>query len=184
VVAAGRVWTTGFSNGTLVAVDPRTMRVTRRIDVGGAPTGLLSAAGSIWVGFGRGATQVARVDPSSASIQRIDIGITAPSHFVATGSGIWAVNDGDTLVQIDPADGRVSRVAHAGRTLVQPALAPDGTLWVPDKETDTVFRLDAKTGRILDSFPGGDGAFQAVKAFGSIWITSYAGADVWRFSTG
>ena len=184
LVAAGKVWTTGFDNGTLVEVDPLTMRVTRRLKVGGAPTGLLYEARAIWVGLGRGATEVLRVDPRSGSVQRIDVGVTAPTHFVATKHGIWVVNDGDTLVRIDPASGGVSDVRHLGRTLVQPALAPDGTLWVPDKEIDTIFRLDPETGQLLDSFPGGDGAFQALQAFGSMWVTSYAGADVWRFRTG
>jgi YVTN family beta-propeller protein len=184
LVAAGTVWTTGFGNGTLVGVDPRTMRVTRRIRVGGAPTGLLYNAGAIWVGLGRGATAVLRVDPGSGSIQRFDVGATAPSHFVATTSGIWVANDGDTLVHIDPASGGVSGVVHAGRTLGQAALGADGTLWVPDKEIDRIFRLDATTGQLLESFTGSDGAFQALAAFGSVWVTSYAGTDVWRFRAG
>jgi streptogramin lyase len=136
------------------------------------------------VGLGRGATEVLRVDPDSGSVQRIDVGVTAPTHFVATKRGIWVVNDGDTLVRIDAASGGVSGVMHVGRTLVQPALAPDGTLWVPDKEVDTIFRLNPQTGQLLDSFPGGDGAFQALQAFGSMWVTSYAGEDVWRFRPG
>jgi streptogramin lyase len=136
------------------------------------------------VGLGRDATQVLRVDPGSGSVRRIDVGVKAPTHFVATKSGIWVVNDGDTLVLIHPATGHVSKVVHVGRTLVQPALGPDGRLWVPDKETDRIYRLDPATGRVLDSFRGGNGAFQALRAFGSMWVTSYAGADVWRFRTG
>lgn len=183
VAAVGGIWTTGFDNGTLVRVDGHTARVTRRIDVGGAPNGLLYHAGAIWVGLGRDATEVLRVDPRSGSVRRIDVGVKAPTHFVATKSGIWVVNDGDTLVLIDPANGHVSKVVHVGRTLVQPALGPDGKLWVPDKELDRIYRLDPATGRVLDSFPGGDGAFQALRAFRSMWVTSYAGADVWRFRT-
>jgi streptogramin lyase len=184
VVADGSVWVTGFENGTLVKVDPRTARITRRIKVGGAPTGLLSSAGAIWVGLGRGATEILRVDPRSGQTRRIDVGLEAPTHFVAAGGGIWVVDDGDALARLDPEDGHVLNVTHVGRTLVQPALAPDGTLWVPDKETDTIFRLNPVTGRLLDSFPGGNGAFQALRAFGSMWVTSYAGSDVWRFHTG
>jgi streptogramin lyase len=181
VVAYGSVWTTAFQTGTLVQVDPRTARVTRRLRLGGFPNGLLAAAGSIWVGLGRSATDVIRVDPRSGTFRRIDVGVDAPTHFVATRSGIWVVNDGDALVLIDPDGDRIVRTAHAGRTVGQPALAPDGTLWAPDKELDTIFRLDPVTGAVRDSFPGGDGAFQVLQAFGSIWVTSYAGGDVWRF---
>ena len=183
LLANGSVWTTGFANGTLVRVDARTLRVRRRIKVGGSPTGLLKAAGAIWVGLGRGATNVLRVDSKSGSVKRIDVGATAPDHLVATAAGIWAVNDGDTLVLLDPATGRALRVKHIGRTLVQPALAPDGTLWVPDKELDMIFRLDPTTGELRDSFHAGDGAFQVLHAFGSMWVTSYAGEDIWRYAT-
>lgn len=183
LVANGGVWTTGFADGTLVKVDARTLRVTRRIEIGGNPTGLLKAAGAIWVGLGRESTHVLRVDPKSGSVTQIEVGVKAPDHFVATAAGIWVVNDGDTLVLLDPDSGRVLRTAHVGRTLVQPALAPDGTLWVPDKEIDKIFRLDPATGKVRDSFPAGDGAFQALPAFGSMWVTSYAGDDIWRFRT-
>jgi streptogramin lyase len=183
LVEHGNVWTTGFGNGTLVQVEARTGRVLRRIKVGGAPNGLLYDRGAIWVGLGRDATEVLKVDAVSGSIKRIDVEATAPTHFVATTSGIWVANDGDTFTLLARDDGRVLKVVHFGRTLGQAALGPDGALWVPDKEVDTVFRVDPATGAALESFPGGNGAFQAVRAFDSMWVTSYAGSDVWRFRT-
>ena len=183
LVAGGRVWTTGFENGTLVEVDARTGRIVRRIKVGGAPNGLLRAAGSIWVGLGRGATVVLRVDPVSGTAQRVEVGLPAPTHFVATASGIWVADDGDGLALLDPQDGHVLKVTHVGATIAQPALSADGTIWAPDKQTDTVFRLDPATGKLIDSFPAGNGAFHVLRAFGSIWVTSYAGRTVWRFRT-
>ena len=183
LVAGGRVWATGFENGTLVEVDARTVGVIRRIKIGGAPTGLLRAAGSIWVGLGRGATDVLRIDPVSGTARRVDVGLPAPTHFVATKSGIWVADDGDGLALLDPQDGHVLKVTHVGRTIGQPAVSADGTIWAPDKEIDTIFRLNPATGKVIDSFRGGDGAFQVLRAFGSMWVTSYAGSKVWRFST-
>ena len=182
VVEHGHVWTTGFGNGTLVEVDARSGRVLRRMNVGGAPNGLLYDAGVLWVGLGRGATEVLKVDPTTGTAHRIEVGAEAPTHFVASRAGIWVANDGDAFTLLARDDGRVLKTVHFGRTLGQAALAPDGTLWVPDKEIDTIFRVDAATGRQLGSFPGGNGAFQAMRAFGSMWVTSYAGSDVWRFS--
>jgi YVTN family beta-propeller protein len=181
VAAAGRVWTTAWRDGTLVAIDPATSRVVRRIAVGPYPTGLLFGNGSLWVGFGRGATSVARVDPASGRLRRVPVGVAAPSHFLAAAGAVWVVNDGDAVVRVDPVTDAVLGTTHVGRTLVQPALSPDGTIWVPDKELDTIFRVDPATGRLVDSFAGGDGAYTALRAFGSMWVTSYAGADVWRF---
>jgi YVTN family beta-propeller protein len=181
VAAAGRVWTTAWGDGTLVEIDPATTRVVRRIPVGAYPTSLLFHGGSLWIGFGRGATDVAKVDPVSGQVSRIPVGVVAPSHFVATGGAIWLTNDGDALVRLDASTGKVLGTTHFGRTLVQPAVAPDGRIWVPDKELDRIFRVDAGSGRVVDSFAGGNGAYTALRAFGSMWITSYAGADVWRF---
>jgi YVTN family beta-propeller protein len=181
IAAAGRVWATSWKDGTLVEIDPGTARVVRRIPLGAYPTGMLFRSGVFWVGFGRDATDVARVDPASGQAVRFPVGAKAPTHFVAAARGIWVANDGNTLVHLEPATGAVLGTTHVGRTLVQPALAPDGTMWVPDKEIDRIFRIDPRSGRVLDSFAGGDGAYTALRAFGAMWVTSYAGADVWRF---
>jgi streptogramin lyase len=181
VVAAGRVWATAWRDGTLVEIDPAKARVVRRIAVGAYPTSILFARGSLWLGFGREATHIARVDPSSGSAQRIAVRVSAPSHLLATPSGIWITSDGDALVHLDPETHAVLGTTRFGRTLVQPAAASDGTLWIPDKETDTIFRVDSATGRVRDSFAGGDGAYNALRAFGAMWVTNYAGADLWRF---
>ncbi len=63
VAAFGRVWVTAWASGRLVVVDPRSMRVLKRIRIGPTPASLRVANGAIWVGFGRSATSVARVDP-------------------------------------------------------------------------------------------------------------------------
>jgi streptogramin lyase len=183
IVGAGRVWTTTWRDGNLVEVDPARSRVVRRIFVGPYPTSMLYRNGVLWVGLGRKATDVARVDPSSGQVARVAVGVKAPSHFLAAANVIWIVNDGDAIVRLDPANGTVLGTTHAGRTLVQPASAPDGTIWLPDKEIDTIFRIDPATGRVVDAFAGGDGAYNAVRAFGSMWVTSYAGSDVWRFKS-
>ena len=181
IVAAGRVWTTVWGAGVVAEVDPVKARVVRRIAVGAYPTGLLYRDGSLWVGFGREATEVARVDAASGRVSRVPVGVKAPSHFLATASAIWVVNDGDTIVRLDPKTGAILGTTEFGRTLVQPAAALDGTIWVPDKEVDRIFRVDPATGRVLDSFPGSDGAFTALRSFGSMWVTGYAGTQIWRF---
>jgi streptogramin lyase len=181
IVGGGRVWTSVWGDGTLVEIDPARSRVARTIAVGAYPTGLLMRGDSLWVGFGREATDVARVDPASGRVSRVAVGVKAPSHFLSTPNGIWVVNDGDALVHLDPSTGAVLGTTHFGRTLVQPASARDGTIWVPDKEVDTIFRVDPATGRTVDSFAGGDGAYTAIRAFGSMWVTNYAGTGVWRF---
>jgi hypothetical protein len=50
-------------------------------------------------------------------------------------------------------------------------------------EKNIVYRIDPEPGTVVGSFPTGRGAFLALHAFGSIWVISYAGSDVWRFAS-
>jgi streptogramin lyase len=156
--------------------------VLRRTKVGPRPSGLRAAAGGVWVGFGRSATAVARVDPRTHAVERVELGVKAPSWFAAGTPDLWIQANDNVLVRVDPSSRQVLGKLTFGRTLAQGALAPDGTLWIPDKEQNLVYRVDPKLGRVLDSFQAGAGAFFALRAFGSMWVTSYAGSDVWRFA--
>jgi streptogramin lyase len=179
VAAFGRVWVTAWEAGKLVEVEPRSLRVIRRIAIGARPTGLHVAGGGLWIGFGRSATEIARLDPTSGKVERVEVGVRAPSWFVSGASGLWIQAADNVLVHVEK--GKVVDRLTFGRTLAQGALAPDGTLWIPDKEQSLVYRVDPKTARVLGPFPAGPGAFLALRAYGSMWVTSYAGADVWRF---
>ena len=177
--AFGRVWVTAWEAGKLVEVDPRSLRVVRRIAIGPRPTGLHVTSDSLWIGFGRSATAIGRLDPASGKVERVQVGVRAPSWFVTGARGLWIQGADNVLVHVE--NGRVVERLTFGRTLARGALAPDGTLWIPDKEQSVVYRVDPKTARVLGSFPAGEGAFFALRAYGSMWVTSYAGSDVWRF---
>jgi streptogramin lyase len=172
---------TGWESGTLDEVDPRTLEVVRRIDVGPRPVGLTARRGAIWVGFGRNATAIALVDPGDGAVRRFAVGALRPGWFVAGTPDFWIQAADSDLLHVDPADGTVIAGLHVGRTLGQGAAAPDGTIWVPDKEQSLVYRIDPVRARVVDSFPAGPGAYLALRACGSMWVLSYAGADVRRF---
>jgi streptogramin lyase len=74
-------------------------------------------------------------------------------------------------------------LAHleVGRGLATGAVAPDGTIWIPNKEQNLVYRVDRARQRVIDSVPAGPGAFVTLRAYGSMWVTSFAGSDVRRF---
>jgi streptogramin lyase len=162
-------------------VDPRSLRVLKRIRIGPTPANLRVANGAIWVGFGRSATSVARVDPATAGIVRIPVGVQSPRSFVTGTRDVWIQAGDHTLVRLDPSSRAVTAKLSFGSTLAGGALAPDGMIWMPDKEQNVVYRVDPEKAVVVDSFPAGAGAFQAVRASGSMWVTSYAGNDVWRF---
>jgi streptogramin lyase len=179
--AFGRIWVTAWGAGKLAVVDPRTLKVVRRLDVGARPAGLAARNGAVWVGFGRDATAIARVSPRTFRIDRIDVGVREPRGFVTGTKDLWIqANTGD-LLHFDPVTRRVRAHLEVGRTLATGAVAQDGTIWIPDKEQNLVYRVDRARQRVIDSFPAGPGAFVALRAYGSMWVTSFAGSDVRRF---
>jgi len=182
LVAFGRIWVTTWGAGKVAVVDPRRVKVVRRIDVGQKPAGLAVRDGAVWVGFTPVATtSIARVRPRTLEVDRVDVGVPAPRGFVAGTRDLWIqANTGD-LVHVDAKTRRVLAHLEVGRTLAQGAAAPDGTIWIPDKEQNLVFRVDPAKEQVIDSFPGGPGAYATLRAFGSMWVTSYAGSDVRRF---
>ena len=182
VVAFGRVWVTAWEDGTLEAVDPATLSIARRIDVGRWPAGLAARRGSIWGRVRAGGEAIVRVDPRTATVTRFPVGATRPAWFVAGTRDLWIQATDSDLLHVDPVRGKVLSRRHVGRTLGHGAAAPDATIWVPDKEQNLVYRIDPKRGTVVGSFPAGPGAFLALRAFGSMWVISYAGSDVWRFA--
>jgi streptogramin lyase len=181
LVAFGGVWVSGWEEGTLDELDPVTLRLLRRVDVGPRPNGLLAKNGMVWIGFGRDATAIAAVDPVTGKVSRFPTGALRPGWFARGTSDLWITAADTDVLHVDPSTGEVLGRLPVGRTLAQGAGAPDGTLWFPDKEQSVVYRIDPIHERVVDSFPAGPGAYLALRAFGSMWVLSYAGADVRRF---
>ena len=181
LAAYGRVWVTAWEAGTFVEVDPRALKVVRRTRIGPRPAGLRAAAGGVWVGFGRSATAVARVDPRTHRVERVPVGVRAPTRFVAGTRDLWIQAADNVVIRLDPRTRKVRARLSFGGTLGHGAVAADGAIWMPDKELNVVHRVDAKTSSVVDSFPGGSGPFFALRAFGSTWVANYAGDDVWRY---
>lgn len=113
---------------------------------------------------------------------RVPIGAARPGWFARGAPDLWISAADSDLLHVDPGTGAVLAHLHVGRTLGQGAETPDGTIWFPDKEQSLVYRIDPVRQRVVDSFPAGPGAYLALRAFGSMWALSYAGADVRRFS--
>jgi streptogramin lyase len=180
LVAFDRVWVTAWGAGEVVLVDPHKIRVVRRIAVGPKPSGLIARNGSVWVGFGRGSS-IARIDPKTGSSRRFEVGESGPGWFVAGTKDLWIQAEGGHLVHVDPTNGRDLAHLQFGKTLAQGATAPDGSIWMPDKEQSLVFRINPKGPAVTGSFGAGPGAYISLRAYGSMWVTSYAGSDVWRF---
>ena len=180
LLAHGSVWTTSYDNAAIVRIDARTRRPTRVYKHGPYPVGLASCAGRIVVGHGREETYVTSIDPGTHRMRRIDVGTAAPRDPICIRGVVW-VTSPDSIIRLEPSSGRVLSRLHVGETLGEAAEAPDGLVWVTDKQHAQVHRLTLEGNVVVDGFPAGPGAFALARAGGSMWVTSYAGSDLRRF---
>jgi streptogramin lyase len=179
LVAAGSVWVTVHDDLALVRVDPRTLAVSGRVSLPDEPQGLAYLDGSVWVGSG--GSDVYRVNPATLAFARVPVGVDAPSWFVAGAGDAWVVAQEDSAVRIDPRTNRVVASIRVSGVPVEGATDPRGVLWIPCKQSNTIVRIDPSTNRVVGVLAAGPGAYVAHRAFGSMWVTSYAGADVRRY---
>jgi streptogramin lyase len=115
------------------------------------------------------------------AVVRVPVGASAPGWFVAGARDVWVVTSEDSVVRIDPATNGVVATLPVRGVPVEGATAPDCLLWIPSKQSNMITRIDPMDNRIVGVLPAGPGAYVAHRAFGSMWVTSYAGADVWRY---
>lgn len=121
------------------------LRIVSGIEVGGAPSSMVAAAGSLWVSLG--VDGIARIDPATnqvvARIRPGGIGLAA-----GFGS-IWAIDVfSDVLLRIDPATNRVADRIRVGGLPTGIAVG-HGSVWVANQLDSTVWRISPDTGRIL-----------------------------------
>jgi len=180
LIARGSVWATSFDVGTVARIDPVLSRVTRVLKVGGNAAGLALCGGRIWVGHGRSSSWISTIDPTTLRIGRIEVGAEAPGWPTCIRGDVW-VTTPHSVLRLDSRTGRILSRLRNGETLAYAAAAPDGLVWVTDKQHSVVHRVDPSGTSVVDSFPAGPGAFALARIGDSMWVTSFAGSDVRRF---
>ena len=179
-VAFGSVWVSGYETGEVLRIDPRTSRLSRVYQPGGNPSGLAPSGGALWIAFGRG-TSVGRLDVATGNVTRFELGHRAPGFLERIGDSLWTTTGDGFALRLDATTGAVTAALPIPGTPAQPAAAPDGTIWIAEKERNTVTRIDPATNTVVDVSRAGRGALALAAASGDMWVTSYAGSDVWRF---
>jgi virginiamycin B lyase len=180
-VAFGSVWVSAYEQGTVARIDMRTNRVARVYAVGGNPSGITAANGSLWIAFGRNGSSLGRLSPGSGELRKIHLGHTGPGFLSAAAGSLWTTTADGHAVRVDPVAGRVVATFAIPGTPAEVEAAPDGTIWVAEKERNTITRIDPAQNRIVDVTGAGRGAFSIAVAAGDMWVTSFAGSDIWRF---
>ncbi len=182
VVDAGEsLWVINYASQTLTRVDKATRR-SRSFGVGGAPTGIALAGGSVWV-----TTEFGLTSGEPGSVLRFDAsdGHQLPSIVVGNGvtgiaasqHEIWVTNEkDDALVRIDADTGTVGSPIKVGRGPKAVALAA-GSVWVANALDRTVSRVDPRTGRVSPPIPV-QGADAIAANDTSVWVVGSASNTV------
>lgn len=156
----GAMWLSDSSRGLVLRVDPRTLRVTRRIPVG-SEAAIATAAGSVWAlprGPGYQGGPLLRIAPRTGrTIARISLQTPAGGPFrggslIVGGGRVWVLGAA-TALAVDPAANRVvAEIRLGGSFTLVDALVRDGELWLTRADR-SVTRFDARTGRRIGRLP-------------------------------
>jgi sugar lactone lactonase YvrE len=182
----GAVWVTGYGRyPALLRLDPASLRVTVRIQIGAVAGMVAVGAGAVWVACQEGdGPSVQRVDPVSGRVTtRIRLSTAAGGcgllDVAADGRFVWVEDETGSLWRIDAADNHVTRLAArlswAGGRASGGLVAAAGMVWAAsDLE---LLRLDQATGRVklrLDDLGEGVHRPAGVVAVtpGAVWVAA------------
>ena len=165
--ALGSLWLAAHHQDEVYRIDPSTMEITARIQVGGGPGWFAVTEGAIWVSnqLGRGMT---RIDPdTNMEVTRVGMWPTCGSPVVALGK-IWQMAcDAHQLMRIDPV---ANTVTDFTVTDWQWPAFVDGEI-VMAGETG-LGRVDPETGKVT-SIPG-PGGFLTGYDEDTMWLSDQA----------
>jgi streptogramin lyase len=186
-IAAGRVWTLDFGEGTLSRIDPE-RNVAVHVDVGEA-AGMASDGSDIWVTANGNA--LVRLDGITGAREQV-LELAEKKLFELRDAGFLTVAAGSiwltipvlgqpsadqTLWRVDPQTGAIEARAPLRANPVSLA-ADDRYVWVANIDGNTLTRIDVRTNQATQVETSVGPAAVATCA-GSLWLTHYI-PEVWR----
>jgi DNA-binding beta-propeller fold protein YncE len=161
--AGGNVWAGGLALGDVVRIDPKSGKVTKRINIGARVFNVAAAPGAVWA-----------VANLSSTVTRIDARTGRATATIRVGNAPYDVEWGFGSAWVsNSADGTVSRIT--GKRVVRTikvGVEPNGLsaigryLWVTDHTAGKLMRLDPRTNRVTGT----------VLLSGADWVTGFAGS--------
>lgn len=170
-VGLGSAWALD-SGSTLYRLNPRTARVTKRIQTGAsAAYNIWIGAGAVWVADDQGA-RVLRISPSiNKVVARIPVG-DGPADMVFAGKQAWIIaHRVNTLFRIDTATNTSTRLATIeGNNAAAERIALLGnSLWVTGRGMPLV-EVDPETGATRRSVDIDGTGIDVVATTSALWV--------------
>ena len=183
-VGEGSVWATNPAENAVYRVDPTSLQVTARIQVGPDPWGVAVGAGHTWVAIHHGTEHGAleRIDPKTNRVDgRVPFGPAhqGPGHVTTTRDAVWVAVDGDNVVaRVDPVTLEVTnRIPVKGAC--GSITAVGRAVWISGRICGSgVTRIDTDK-RVAGRVVGLDGLTLGVAADAhSVWVASALNAHL------
>jgi YVTN family beta-propeller protein len=184
---AGAAWVTDWGSGTVSRIDATTNRRTA-ITTGGNPTGIVAAAGRLWVALGGAALDragrsytIAAIAPANGAVtDRLNAG-QRPTWTATDGTGVWISDQAtDSVIRVDATTRTVVGTQRLGAAVPLDGDRAGGAIWVPDK-SGLLFRIDPASGRVLGRYRSGVATPFVISGDAtSLWAVDYTGTDVVR----
>ena len=124
----GFVWAGGGTT-ELVRIDPETLEVAARVQVGDGPSDIVEDGDTLLVVCHRDHT-LWRVDPATDTAARLsELPGDTPERLVLAEGSLWATGRGTDLLRVDPATGKTQETIEIGTGGID-LVATDGAIWV------------------------------------------------------
>jgi len=178
----GSIWIVTSKEGLLVRVDPQTNKVVAKIAIPSGSYVPAFAEGAVWI-TSTERDLLTRVDARSNQVVA-SIPIGPQPRFLTVGAGsVWTLNQGDgTISRVDMKTNRLMATIAAGIPGTGGEIAfGEGSVWATVFEVPMT-RIDPASNAVAQQWvgPGGD---SIRLGHGSIWLTDFAHAKVWRLHT-
>jgi hypothetical protein len=186
IVASGNlVWVTHYNaDAGLVAIDPRTNTIVRRIKLPGESCCQPAVLGStVWVtAYAAGVPAIIGVDMTTGRIVRRVEGVDGP---VAVGGRLWALENGSLRV-VDPKTGRHTATSAPKGLFLSASPPLDGLTWSTHEGNAVGLGSDGRAQRTVRG-PNGERMMyadgMAVTSGDTVWVADGT-STVWRLDPG
>lgn len=183
-IVDGVAWVASHRTGTLVAIDPQTMKSIATVTIGPAgnsgPSGVWPIAGTVWSAVPN-SNEIVGVDPVARSVAAKVTGLPNPcGYMAAVGSTMWVSECGRSVERVDLTGPRYLGQEYVGGFVGAPQSRPDG-LWLPiepppNQTTPARLLKIGADGSPLDAIDLGPscvptlGSPSLLSALGAIWV--------------
>jgi YVTN family beta-propeller protein len=177
----GSVWVANHEGNQVLRIDPATAKVVAHIPAGKLLYGLAVTEDGVWATAQLDNT-VIRIDP--ATNKRVDV-INDPQDqpftFAATPGALWVTHRTGVTSKLDTATDRFVAASHSGsETAAGDPATVAGAVWVPDRITGDLARIDPATAKVTARVFLGVGFSVAQAGFGDLWVANFGNQGLAR----